>query len=474
MHRAVVLAFVLACRDKAPEPPSVVAPTPAAPSDAKAADPWAAADAAPDTPETRRKRAEAALGRVAAIKPKLAKLRGLAFDREVPTAYQTGAEFKDYVHRGIVKELPPDKSRDLSAAYAHLGLLAKPVDLAQVEEQAVTTQAGAYYDPDVKKFFLVAAPDSEIVLDTISAHELTHALQDQHFDLAKYMPASLDDDQANARKFVVEGDATFAMLLYGIAASTHSDSIPPALLSVIHPQIEKFAALDPAGLKDMTRQQAAAFSTMDEDLKKSIDAMDDIPTIVLIPLLDAYMKGALVAMVAYEHGGGWRGVDALFTDPPTSTEQVLHPATKLFPKREPPRKVTFVKPAGYQQIADNVVGELQWWVYFSLWKPALATEASEGWGGDHYVVLRRNDNRLVALIATVWDTPEDGKQFADAYTATLATRFPGIDPNQAPKGVPRTGGGKLFIRRDGAKVFIVDGADDDKLLTDLVRTAKFE
>ena len=45
------------------------------------------------------------------------------------------------------------------------------------------------------------------MLDTMSAHELTHGLQDQHFDLQKYMPSGdkLDDDHQAARRFVAEG-----------------------------------------------------------------------------------------------------------------------------------------------------------------------------------------------------------------------------------------------------------------------------
>ena len=30
-------------------------------------------------------------------------------------------------------------------------------------------------------------PDSDMILDTMSAHELTHGLQDQHFDLQKFL-----------------------------------------------------------------------------------------------------------------------------------------------------------------------------------------------------------------------------------------------------------------------------------------------
>ena len=74
------------------------------------------------------------------------------------------------------------------------------------------------------------APDSDTMLDTMSAHELTHGLQDQHFDLTKYLAEGqkLDDDQLNARRFVVEGDATFTMLLYAIAANAPAPKDPAA------------------------------------------------------------------------------------------------------------------------------------------------------------------------------------------------------------------------------------------------------
>lgn len=476
MNRAIVAVCLLAaCRDKPIAQPATgdagpgkpLAATAPAPRDAAAVDPWVQPDAASDTPEARRKRADAALGRVATIKIQLAKLRSLSFDHELPTAFQSAAEFRAFVHREIAKELPPDQSKDLSAALFHVGLLTKPIDLAEVEEQAATTQAGAYYDPAVKSFFLVMVPDSELMLDTISAHELTHGLQDQHFDLIKYLPPKLDDDAATARRFVVEGDATFTMLLYAVG----KDKINPAMLGVLRGQIEKFSSLDLAGLKDMTRQQSAAFSSMDGDIKKSIDAMDDIPATVLVPMLDSYMKGALVDLIAYQQGG-WPAVDALFRNPPESTEQVLHPATKLFPNRDRPHRVSLAVPAGARPIADNVMGELQWSIYFGLWKPDLATKASEGWGGDRYMVVRRADGRLVATTATIWDTPADAKEFADAYLASLAVRFPGSpDPTT---GVTRPGGGKVFVRTLGTKVFIVDGVDEPTAVDAAIKSTKFD
>src|SRR6185503_9511861 len=103
--------------------------------------------------------------------------------------------------------------------------------------------------------------------------------------------------------------------------SALGDNLPAPTIAMLRQQIAKFAALDVEALKAQAKLQSAAFGIMDADIKKSIDAMDDIPAAVLVPLLDAYMKGALVALVAYEHGG-WPSVDKLYRKPPESSEQV--------------------------------------------------------------------------------------------------------------------------------------------------------
>jgi hypothetical protein len=405
--------------------------------------------------------------------PKLAEVRALTFDKKVPTEYQTNADFKAYLEKEIQKELPPDKAKDEAAAFLQMGLFQKPIDLAAALEETMATQAGAYYDPAVKKFFLVMVPDNDLMLDTMSAHELTHGLQDQHFDLTKYLEPKgqkLDDDQANARRFVVEGDATFTMLLYAIAASTGKKTLEGPMLSMIETQVKQFANMDLSGFSEMTKQNSAMMGAMDPDMRKSIEAMDSLPPAVLVPLVDSYTRGALVSLVAYKQGG-WKAVDDLYKNPPESTEQTLHPETKLFPTREHPHKVTLPKLDGV--IEDNVLGELMFQVYIALWTPKAGTAASEGWGGDHFAVVKRPDGHLVAEIATIWDTPNDAKEFADAYVATLAARFPGADTKTPAAGVARSDFGKTWVKVDGAKVFIVDGGDDPKVMDKLVAGTKF-
>ncbi|HEY5924046.1 MAG TPA: hypothetical protein VIV11_20340 [Kofleriaceae bacterium] len=341
MRVLVLVMLLVACRGSKTEPkPTTGSAVKPGSGSAVAADPWtvdagAVAPKAPETPEQRKKRAEAALARADAIQPKLAKLRGLPFDHPVPTAYQTTDEFKAFLSREIKKELPPEKSAKLSTAFLHLGLLQKQIDLATAYEQTMASQAAAYYDPAAKKFFMVMVPDSDILLDTITAHELTHGLQDQRFDLTKYMAVKppLDDDAQVSRQFIVEGDATFTMFLYMAAEATKSDAVQAMMLKVLRGQIEQFAQMDLAAYGEMMKQQASSFNDIDPDLKKSMEAIGELPAMVVGPMLDSYMKGALVVLTAYDKGG-WKAVDELYKNPPTSSEQVLHPATKLYPKRE--------------------------------------------------------------------------------------------------------------------------------------------
>ena len=480
-----------ACGHGSPDRPSAGSSTAgsAAPGSA-AADPWQSKPTPPkppDTPESRAARADAALGRVAAIMPKLAKLRQLDFLHDIPRQYQTTDDFRSYVHAEIAKELPAGKAADYSTALYQLGLLKTPKNLAELEEQAFVTQAGAYYDPKTKKFFLVMVPDNALMLDTVSAHELTHGLQDQHFDLLKYLPdddgsaaadapddpKKLDEDAESARHFVVEGDATFTMFLYAVQESMPAGGsgapISPKMIDLLGAQLAQFAKMSPEEIAKMNSPMAD-----DPDLKKAADAMADIPATVLVPMTDSYMQGAVLVLTAYKRGG-WAAVNDLFAHPPASTEQVLHPDTKYYPQPDPPRRVHLPKLAG-AQLAKAVLGELQWQVYFSLWDPPMKATASEGWGGDQVSVVRRADGRLIARIATAWDSPNDATEFAQAYAASLTARFAGAtgDATTALGFARPDGTGKIFMETDGDKVYVIDGADSRAELAGMIANTKID
>jgi hypothetical protein len=484
MKRAVVfggaVAMLAACGSSKSEKKNEEPAAPAA-AEVQPADEPAAAEPpkAKDGP-SREQLAAKALERVPDIQNGVAELRALKFKSAVPAEYQNEAEFRAFVEKEIQRELPPDKAKSMSRALHHIGLLKDALDLPKVLEDAMVSQAGAYYDPAQKKFFLVMVPQSDLILDTISSHELTHALQDQHFDLNRYYyghdgdgPPKFNEDELNARRFIVEGEATFVMVAYGGYAMAKVNMLEDKFIKQLRPQLEMFAKMDIEQLRTMTQQQASAFEDMGDDFKKSLEAMDKIPLYILVPLLESYMKGVMPVYEAYLDGG-WKSVSKLYTDPPNSTEQVLHPATKLVPKRDYPIAVTLPELEGATEVQSEVLGELGWRVYFMLWEPkdVDVNAAAAGWDGDRYTVYEK-DGKLVGLIATTWDDQKEADEFADAYMKSLAVRFP-EGKASASKGwdaVSRTDGTSVFLRKNGKDVFIVDG-DTDGALLDLVSKAK--
>jgi hypothetical protein len=471
----LVVLSSLACRSsQRTEPPQAAAPAPAPAAPAPAPAVPAPVKSEADKAKERSERAAAALTRVSTIKEGLAKLRGLEFRADVPAALQSSADFRSFLRTTIDSELPAPRAEAIATAYAQLGLIERPLDLRKTLEDAMVSQAGAYYDPAAKKFFLVMVPSSDLMLDTITAHELTHALQDQHFDLqAYYNPkdkqlVALGEDAMNARRFIVEGEATLTMLAYVTGAMTKRDALSPELRPALQLQLNAIAGLGIDQLKAMTKQQqVSAFFDMGDDIRAAIEAMDTIPLALLLPLLESYGRGALPVFAAYKKGG-WDEVAKLYRQPPESTEQVLHPDEKLFPTRELPRMVTLAKaPAGYREVHSDTIGELLWRVYFLLWDKPSSDSASAGWGGDRYRVLRGSDGALLTQLVTAWDSEADASEFEAAYRRSLVKRFGG-------DGAARPGGASVAVQRRGTEVFIVDGAGADKALAALVKGSKIK
>jgi hypothetical protein len=423
-----------------------------------------------------------ALASVGRVQGEIAKLRALPFLANVAAEHQTQEDFRKFVQSELHVELPREKGDALARATHHIGLLKERIDLVSTIEEAHVSQAGAYYDPLTKKFYIVMVPKAAMLLDTMSAHELTHALQDQHFDLTAYIGGrgntqGLSEDEIQARRFIVEGEATLTMMAYQTQLLTKLNILDP-----VHVQQARMALTQAAGFKisqlaEMQKQQSSLFTDIGDDIKKAMEAIDKIPPYILVPLFEAYFKGAMPVFETYAKGG-WPAVAELYKTPPESTEQVLHPVEKLVGARDYPVSLALPSPGkaldGWKEIYSDMIGELLWRVYFSLWDQANSEAIASGWDGDRYTVYAAGDKTL-ALISTIWDTPEDAVRFAHAYVATLGVRFPGASPvvGEGWKGVSRPGGTVVVLEQQQNRVNIVDGCAKDlagSLLSELHKT----
>jgi hypothetical protein len=339
--------------------------------------------------------------------PKVEAIRGLRFLRPVAVRTVGDDEARAYVLERLAEFTPRERLDAEEEAFALLGLLPAGSDLERLFLDAIEEQAGGFYDPDTGSFFLLDDMPAALA-PALAAHELTHALEDQHYDLdARLREAIDDDDRFLARAAVHEGSATLVMTL--VTAESLRDGSAPA-----------------QDLRDFQESDAGRGEKLAE-----------LPPLLKRELLGVYFLGASfllrgrpsasVANAAFPVEDVRRAYEA----GPESSEQILHPEKYWDPgAHDPPRRVPIPAPPaavadGWTVVADGVLGELALGVLTGAPTPepsagalvppsAWTHEAVAGWGGDRWALWRHEDGRVRAVLDTGWDTDEDAREFAAA------------------------------------------------------------
>lgn len=383
-------------------------------------------------------------------------------------ATQSRVDFRAFVRHELARELPREKSEAQARALHHLGFLPSRANLAQLLEDTHVSQVAAYYDPRQDEFRILStgstANDPPVGgdADGVMVHELTHALQHHHFDLVAYQEGPLDDDARSARTFVVEGEAMFVMLAaqFGAAAGD-GHRLGPWAVAGLRMSV---AALSGMKLSDLMTLMKAGFENgaTSAEGRAEVEALRDLPPLLALGLMDPYLKGA--AFVSEVWGaGGWDAVARLYRQPPSSTEQVLHPREK-FLAYDAPVRIELAGPVlpGARPLFDETVGEHAWRAYFATWKHPAPEAAAAGWGGDRLFVWGRG-GKEVGLLLTTWDDEAAAIRFEEAFATTLPRRWRGAtlvaDSATGGRRTRRPDGSTLIVLRRGSHVDVVDGAN---------------
>jgi hypothetical protein len=344
---------------------------------------------------------------VAAVVAEVETIRGLRFRKPVPVESIDDARARTMMAARLRKFVGEEKLRADTTAWSLLGLVPPGTDLLKSVLDALAEQAGGFYDPEAKKFFLL--DDMPLALaPALAAHELTHALEDQYYDLDKRLNATLDDDDATfAKSAVHEGSALIVMSIHLGAAIASG-------------------AAKAEDLQEFSRSEAAKAETL-----------RSLPQALQRQLIGPYLLGMnfLLAASLEDPAGGFprEAVERAYRSGPASSEQLLHPEKFWDPaKRDRPKKVSLegagaMLGEGWKKAGEGVLGELLLALLagsaeldpvdpaaardMSLWTNA----AAEGWGGDRWELWRKGGEATV-LLSTVWDSERDAEQFAKALT----------------------------------------------------------
>ncbi len=407
---AIVLAVVLTACGPAVSPtptssPASSAPAPPAGSAGASAGPTAGADA------------EAIYS---AIEEAIVALRELDPEADVDPQLLSEEELKQRTQESFTEDNPPELIRANEVLYRALGMLDEDASLTDLYVELLGSQVAGFYEPESDELYVVARSGELGVSERVTyAHEFTHALQDQHFDLQSFELDQIGHgDQSVARLALIEGDATAAMFFWAQSALTPEQALE--LLEV---------SADPEAQAILAR----------------------MPPILRESLTFPYEQGLQLVLRLQGAGGGWEAVDDAYDDPPASTEQVMHP--EKYDEREAPVEVDL--PAdlaaqmgqGWSATYEDTFGEFQFQVWLrNALDAATGNPAAAGWGGDRFAVLEGPDDAWALVMKTDWDSVEDATEFQGAAATAVGD---GAHPGT--------------VLPDGRSVLIVIAADGDTL-----------
>ncbi len=347
-------------------------------------------------------------------------LRQIPFKYEVKRDVTRREQMKDLLKKEFDEDMTPEEFRANEAAMKAFGLLPASVDLKPLLIQVYSEEIAAFYDPKTKTMHLIEEPESKKNAQpslferlfgkkggfdkdenkTVIAHELTHALSDQHYDIdAMQKAVKHDDDQALALSALIEGEATLAMM--GAQMDDWDGS-----------KVIKMPAAD--------LDRGLSFITPFLTIMGGGKSLRDAPPIISQSMTFPYLRG-MVFCVKLANDGGWKAIDDAYRNPPMSTEQVIHPE-KYGAKPDPPTVIDLGElKAGesWKELGRNVLGELQ----ISVMLGRQGAKAAAGWDGDRYAVFEGPDRKLALVWASTWDSADEAKEFAQAYTRYQTKRI---------------------------------------------------
>jgi hypothetical protein len=354
------------------------------------------------------------------------KFRGLEARRSVPSGALGEEALQQKMVESLREDLPPAELKAVEASLKAFGLIPETMDLATYFPQLLSTQVAGFYDPERDYLAIVrreggtlggGAEKEKGLEDMVLVHELTHALQDQHFNLEELSAVDPLADASTARQALVEGDATLTM--FSALAGAAMETLPgvDAMLSALLRDPKEMMA----EMGDMpgAREMAAA------------------PAWFRDMLLFSYMRGYAFC-VSVKRLGGQKLLDHAFTaDPPRSSEQILHPE-KWHTRRDDPIILRWPDlPAGlpgFQKVAEGEMGEAGIVTLLrEVGSATRATAAAAGWGGDRFAVFARGDERVLAWV-TEWDSEADAREL-EAALRSLGRSWSVTRSAQSPRRV---------------------------------------
>ena len=390
----------------------------------------------------------------------------LPIHNEVKKKLSSRDEVQKYVEDNMKDDEDTKRFERSAVVLKKFGFLPRDFQLRPFLLKMLREQVAGFYDAKTKTVYLLDWVQPEIQRP-VMAHELTHALQDQNFDLQKFGKETARND---AEK---RGDINTAVSL---------DEVSTARTAMVEGQ--GMISLVDYMLKDYGRTAADAPEAVDmlgSSMEKSNDSpvFEEAPMLLRESLLFPYQSGMKFVdqvLIAKGKDGAFAG---MFARPPQTSYEVMNPQQYLAGKV--PTQVALPDLAkllgkGYAEYDLGAMGELDVELFLKQFSDVAMTKAlTPQWdGGAYYAALKKDaDPQQTSSIALVyvgqWKSPEAAQAFAKVYAASVLKKYSSVhaaECSPCDQGERRwnTEEGFVQVVQRGPRVAVTEGVDQPTAL----------
>jgi hypothetical protein len=390
---------------------------------------------------------------------------GLPIKHSVKKAIVSREQVSKYIADKLENDVDRIRFERSELVLKKFGLLPRTFDLHNFLIKLLTEQVAGYYDEKTKTMNLL----DWVALDmqkSVMAHELTHALQDQSYDLEKMSKHDEEiekkgltdlhaliknDEESTCRSAVMEGQGMIVLVDYMLAPSGNSVAKSPQFVDLM-------------------------LNSMEKD--KSSPVFDNAPLLLQEELIFPYRHGMRFIKDLVVKGGKKLAFTQLLDHMPETTREIMQPDEYLAGRRVPTLFLPDLKflNSAFEPYDAGAVGELDVNIILKVYsEEAVANRLSTEWrGGVYYAAGQKNatpkDRNSSAHIGLYyisrWSGDAAAREFAGIYESALPSRYQNLhklaaDPARPGLDKYSSSDGLIFIQRTGPVVVAVESFDQE-------------
>lgn len=365
----------------------------------------------------------------------LSAITGFRVRHQLPFQMVTRDEVNQFLKEQIRRSVKPEELRAEETTLKKFGFVPPDFDLKKTTIDLLTEQAAAFYDFHRKKLF-ISDWATQNMREAALVHELAHALADQNFPIQKFLAKSGDDsEQSIARESMVEGQASWLMIEYGARQAGRSLKDPQTATELLRDQ--------PEGASD----------------DSSYPVFSKAPLYIRRTLMFPYDEGEKFQQAIFLKDGT-AGFARVFSQPPSSTSQVIHP-DRYFSRissTNPPLPKPIAKAKAF---VGGTVGELDQRILLQQYLDSSSAEslAPRLKGATYRIDEARQDHRQMLLYVSEWDDEKTAGAYFDAYQRVLRGKWKQIEVSiqNAGQFAGKSEDGYFSVELKGTRVYSSEG-----------------